>query len=82
MKASTYKYSGRPLSGGKALGLDSAICFYEIEDSDTDEELEESGILIIHDKSLVTTKQNLVKRKFPYIDTFIRQVTAVVRKMV
>ena len=56
-KASTAKPSGKPPPGDKSLGLEPAIHFYLIEDSDKTEEGEEEEILIIHDKNLTATKQ-------------------------
>ena len=80
-KALTAKPLVKPPPGDKTLGVETAIFFYEIEDGDKNQEGEESEILIIHDKSLAATKQNLFKRKFPYINMFDHQVSAVVRAM-
>ena len=55
MKASTSKPLGKTTPGDKYLGLNPAILFYEIEDSDKTEEVEESEILIIYDRSLAAT---------------------------
>ena len=46
-----------------------------------DEEGEEAEILITHDKILVESKQNLVKRKCPCIDMFDHEGPVVVRAM-
>ena len=70
VKASTAKPNGKPPPRSKSLGIEPAILFYEIEGGDKTDKLEESEVLIMHDKSLVTTKKNLVKRKFPYINMF------------
>ena len=78
VKASASKPLGNPLPGYKTLVLEPNIRVYEIENSDKTEEGEDSEILIIHNKSLAPTKQKLVKRKFPYINTFDHQVTTVV----
>ena len=40
-KASTPKPNRKPLPGYKTLGIDPAICFYEIEDVNKTEEGEE-----------------------------------------
>ena len=53
------------MSGDKYFGIDPGICFYEIEEDDKTKEGEDTEIFIIHDKTLLETKQNLVKRKFP-----------------
>ena len=46
-KYSTAKPSGKPQPGVKPLGLEPAIHFYEIEDGDKTEEVEDTEILII-----------------------------------
>ena len=38
-------------------------------------------MLVVHNSDLVASKQNLVKRKFPYIDTFDHEGPAVVSAM-
>ena len=70
IKASTAKPSGKLPSGDKNCGLETAIRFYGIEDGDETEKGEESEILVIYYSSLVASKQNLVKKQFPYINTF------------
>ena len=40
VKASTDKPQGKPATGDKTLGLETAIQFYEIEDEDKTEEWE------------------------------------------
>ena len=70
VKASAAKTLVNPPPVDKTLGLESFIRFYELEDGENTEELEEAEILVIHDSSLVASKKNLVNRKFPYIDTF------------
>ena len=79
--SSTAKPLGKNPPGDKSLGIDTAIYFYEIEEYSNTEEGEEEEILIIHDKSLPRTKQNLVKRNFAYIDTFNNTGTDVVCAM-
>ena len=69
-KASEYKPSVKPPPGDKTCGLDPDICFYDIEDGDETEKVEEAEILVIYDSSLAAYKQNLFKRQFPYIDMF------------
>ena len=78
VKASSSKPSGKPLPGGKTLGFQTAIYFYAIEDSDDTEEGEQAEIIVIYYSSLSTSKQNLVKRKFPYIFTFDHEGPTVV----
>ena len=70
VKASAAKPLVNPPPVDKTLGIESAIRFYELEDGDNTKEVEEAEILVIHDSSLVSSKKNLVNRKFPYIDTF------------
>ena len=77
MKSSTVKPLRNPPPGDKHLGLETAICFCELEEGDNTKEGEDAEILIIQDKILASTKQNLIKRKLPYIDTFDKQVAAV-----
>ena len=79
MKASTANPDGKPPSGDKSLGIDPYIFFYEIEEDDKTKEVEEAEILIIHNQSLTETKQNIIKKKFPYIDMFGCQGSSVVR---
>ena len=81
VKASTAKPSGKPLSEDKTLGLDPDIRFYNIEDGDDTAEGEESEIIVVHNSSLAESKQNLVKMKFPYIDTFDHERSIVVSAM-
>ena len=69
VKALTSKPYCKPFSGNKELMMDPDIRLYEIEGGDKTEEGQEVEILIMHDKILMETMQNLVKRKFPYIDT-------------
>ena len=65
VKASTANPNGKTPPGNKSLGLQTTICFYEIEYIDKTDEVEESEI---HNSSLTASKQNLVKSNFPYID--------------
>ena len=69
-KASAAKPSGKPPPGDKSFGLDPDIRFYDIEDKDETEKEEESEILVVYESSLAASKQNLVKRQFPYIYAF------------
>ena len=78
VNASTAEPSGKPLSGDKTLRIEPSIRFYELLDGDKTEEVEEAEILITHNKSLAASNQNLVKRKFPYIEMFDHEVPAVV----
>ena len=70
VKALADKPSGKPPPRNKTLGLEMAIRFFTLEDSDETEEWEEAEIVVFHDSSFTLSKQNLVKRKLPYIDTF------------
>ena len=70
IKYSTAKPLGKPPSGNKTIGIDPAIRFHAIEEDYYTEEGEELEIRVIYNSSLTASKQNLVKRKFPYIDTF------------
>ena len=81
IKVSTAKLNGKPPPGGKYPGIEPDIHFYEIEDGDNTEDEEESEILVIHELSLATSKQNIIKIKFPYIYVFGHQGLAVVRAM-
>ena len=60
-KYSTSKPSVKPLHGDNYIGVEPDIHLYEIEDIDKTEKGEEVEILILHGKSLMATKQNLVK---------------------
>ena len=48
---------------------------YETEDG------EEAEIIAVYDSSLEESKQNLVKRKFPYINTLYHEVPTVISTM-
>ena len=63
------------------MDVDTKIRLYKLEDSDETEEVEESYILVVHNSSLAVYKQNLVKRKFPYIDIFDHGKPAVFNAM-
>ena len=78
---STDKPNSKPPPGDKSLGIDPDIRFYKTEDGYLTEEVQEEEILTMHDKILTATKKNIVKRKFPYIDTFENQGPSVVRAM-
>ena len=81
VKASTAKPNIKPPPGDKTLELDPAIPFYEIEYGDKTEEWEEEEILVFHNSSLATSKQNLVKSKFPYINMLDHEVPAMISAM-
>ena len=81
MKALTAQPSFDLPPGDKTFGIGPYIRLYTIEEGDNTEEGEDAEILIIHDKSLASTKQNLVKRKLPYIDMFNNQGHAVLCAM-
>ena len=81
VKASIANPNGKSTPGDKILGLDPDIQFYEIEDDGKNQEGEYSDILVIHHSSLAQYKQNLIKRKFPYIDKFDHEVLAVIHAM-
>ena len=81
VKDSTTKPSDKPPPGYKTCGLDIAIRFYEIEDGDETEKVEEAEILFIYYSSLQASNQNLVKMQFPYIDTFNHEVPVVINTM-
>ena len=81
VKASESKPLGKPPPGDKTFGIDTDIRFCAIEYGDETEEGEESEILVVYDSSLAGSKQNLVKRKFPYIDTFNHEVPVVISAM-
>ena len=68
-KDSSVKPLGKPPPGDKTFGLEPDILFYAIEYLDETEKGEEAEILVVYDSSLAASKQNLIKRNFPYIDT-------------
>ena len=70
-----------PPPGDKTLGLDPEIRFYTLEDGDDTVEGEETEICLVYDSTLTVYRQNLIKRKFPYIDTFNHEIPAVVNNM-
>ena len=72
---------GKPLPRDKILELDTETRFYELYDVDKTEEGEEAETIVIHDSILVESKQNHVKRKFPYINTFDHEGPAGVSTM-
>ena len=81
VKASADKTSGKPPPRDKTLVLEPAIHFYKLEDGGETAEGEESEIPVVCDSSLTVSKQNLVKRKSPYIDMFDHEGPAVVKTM-
>ena len=81
VKASTTKPNGKTPSGDKYLGIEIYIRFYEIEDGDNTDEGKESEIIVIHNLSLMVSKQNLIRCKFPYIDTLYHERTTVICAM-
>ena len=70
VKASTSKPNRKPPPGDKTIGLETAIRFYEIEYGNKTKKLEESEIFFINDSILMASNQNLVKRRFPFINMF------------
>ena len=81
VKASTAKPLGKPPPGDKTCGVDPAIRFYEIEYVDETEKREEVEILVAYGSSLAASKKNLVKRQFPYINTFNREGPVIIYAM-
>ena len=81
VKASTAKTSGKPPPRDKTLGIEPNIHSYNIEGGDENVEGEESEILVVHGSNLAVSKQNLITRKFPYIDTFDHEGPALVNAM-
>ena len=81
VKASVAKPLCKPIPRDKTLGLDLVIWEYMLEDGDDNAEVEEAETLFIHDSSLAVYNQNLVKRKFPYINMFNHEVSVVVNAM-
>ena len=65
----------------KILVIESYIRFYTLEDGDGTAEGGEAETFVVHDSNLAVFKQNLVKRKFPYINTLDSEVPAVVSVM-
>ena len=56
--------------GDKNLGIDPVIGLCAIEDGYETEEVEEAEIIVVYDSSIGASKQNLVNKMFPYINTF------------
>ena len=81
VKASAAKPLGKPPTGDKTFGIEPAIRFYGIEDGDNNEKGEEAEILVVYDSSLAASKQNIVKRQFPYINTFDHEGPVVINTM-
>ena len=81
VKASTHKILGKSLPGDKTCGIDPDIHLYGIEDGDETEKGEESEILVFYDSSLAASKQNLVNRQFPYINTVNHEGPVVINAM-
>ena len=80
-KASADKHLVKSLPRDKSIGLEPEIKFYELEDRGKTEEGEEEEIIVIYDSRLAESKQNIVKRKLPYINTFVHEGPAVVSVM-
>ena len=80
-KDSAAKPLGKPTAGYKAFRLEPAILFYNVEDGDYTEKLEEAEILVVYQSSLAASKQNLVKRQLPYIGMFDHKVPVVSNAM-
>ena len=81
VKSSAAKHLGKPSPMDKTPGLDSEIRLYELEYSDKTEEGEEAEIPVVHDSIIVVSKENLIKRKFPYIYMFDHDGPKVVSAM-
>ena len=58
-----------------------AIRLYTLEDGDENAEGEEAEILSVHESSFKVSKQNLIKRKFPYINAFNQEGPTIVNAM-
>ena len=80
-KASTANRNGNPPPWDKPLDLDPPLCFYEIEEGEKDEELEELEILVNNDSRLSASNQNLIKSKFQHINMFNHEGSDVIRIM-
>ena len=78
VKASAANNNGKPPPGDKTLGVDPDIRFYEIEDGDKTEEVEESEILVVHYSSLASFNKSLFKRKFPWVEMFYYEVPTMI----
>ena len=70
VKASSDKTLVKHLTGNKTFGIEPSNRFYDIGDGDGTEEGEDAEIIVVYDSILMVSKQNLVMRKFSYIDTF------------
>ena len=81
VKDSAAKTLVKPLLGDKTFGIEPAIRFYDIEDGDETEKVEESEILVFYDSSLAVSNQNLTKRHFPYIGMFDHEGPVVINEM-
>ena len=81
VKTSAYNPLGRPPPGNKTLGIEPVVLFHAIEDSENTEEEKEVEILVIYNIILTASNQNLVYRKFPYIDTFDNEGPTIVDAM-
>ena len=81
VKTPLAKPLGKSPSGDKTLGLELETRFYMLEEVDETAEVEQAEILFIQDSSLVVSKQNLVKSKFPFIDMFNHEGPSVFNAM-
>ena len=81
VKASAAKPPGNPPTGDKTFGIEPDIRFYAIEDGHETEKREEAKILVVYDSILAASNQNLVKRQFPYINTFDQEGPVVIGAM-
>ena len=81
VNASAAKPLGKPPPRDKTLGIEPDIHSYNIEGGDENVEGEESETLVVHGSNLAVSKQNLITRKFPYIDTFDHEGPALVNAM-
>ena len=81
VEASAAKTTSKPLPRDKTPGLEPTILLYDIEDGDKNKEGEYAEIIGIQEWSLAVSTQNLVKIKFPNINTFDHEEPEVVRAM-
>ena len=65
----------------KTFGFDPYIRFYALEDVDETEKGEEAEIFVVYDSRFTASRQNLVKRHFPYINMFYHEGPIVINSM-
>ena len=81
VKSSAAKTLGKPPFNDKNFGLEPTIRFNAIDDIDEIQKVEEVEIIVVYDSSLASSKQNLIKRQYPYIYTFNQKGPIVIRAM-